>query len=54
MLATVLAQTSQFATVNMIYPLRVENSGGTWMISGLDLMPHIAGSEPTAVSPRNP
>ena len=53
-LATVLAQTSQFATVNMIYPLRVENSGGTWMISGLDLMPHIAGSQPTAVSPRNP
>lgn len=38
-LATVLAQTAQFATVTMTYPLTVENSGGTWMVSAIDSMP---------------
>ncbi|MDG4667944.1 conjugal transfer protein [Mycobacterium sp. 236(2023)] len=40
-LATVLAQTSQFATVTLVYPLTVENSGGTWMITAIDLTPQI-------------
>lgn len=38
-LATVLAQTAQFATVTMAYPLTVTNSGGTWMVSAIDPMP---------------
>jgi len=37
--ATVTAQTSQFATVNLCYPLVVENSGGTWMVADIDLIP---------------
>ena len=45
-LANVVAQTSQFATVNMTYPLLVENSGGTWMIAAINLIPNIANSEP--------
>ena len=40
-LATVAAQTSQFATVTMTYPLRVANHGGTRMIAGLDLVPAV-------------
>ncbi|KAA0093680.1 hypothetical protein CIW49_26940 [Mycolicibacterium sp. P1-18] len=38
-LATVLAQTTQFATVTMTYPLTVTNSGGTWMVAAIDSMP---------------
>jgi Conjugative transposon protein TcpC len=37
--AAVTAQTSQFATVNLCYPLTVENSGGTWMVADIDLIP---------------
>jgi hypothetical protein len=49
-LATVTAQTSQFATVNLVYPLTVENSGGTWMVAAIDLMPQISGdAEPNPV-----
>lgn len=39
--ATVIAQTSQFATVNLSYPLTLENSGGTWMVRAIDLVPQI-------------
>jgi hypothetical protein len=41
-LATVVAQTSQFATINFTFPLTVENSGGTWMIADIDLIPQIS------------
>lgn len=37
--ARVTAQTSQFATVNLCYPLTVENSAGTWMVTDIDLIP---------------
>lgn len=43
-LASVLAQTSQFATVTLVYPLTVDNTGGTWMITGIDLTPQISDS----------
>jgi hypothetical protein len=42
-LATVLAQTTQFATVTMTYPLTVTNSGGTWMVAAVDSAPRIDG-----------
>ena len=52
-LAAVTAQTPQFATVNLVYPLTVENSGGTWMVAAIDLMPQInADSEPNPVGTR--
>ena len=41
--ATVVAQTSQFATVNLVYPLTLENSGGTWMVATIDLGPQGGG-----------
>jgi hypothetical protein len=47
--ATVLAQTSQFATVPFTFPLTIENSGGTWMIADIDPSPRIttdAGTTP--------
>ena len=37
--ATVVAQTSQFATITFTFPLTVENSGGTWMIADIDFIP---------------
>ncbi|MBE1552263.1 hypothetical protein GGC64_006350 [Mycobacterium sp. OAS707] len=37
--AIVSAQTSQFAVLNFSFPLTVENSGGTWMIADIDLIP---------------
>jgi hypothetical protein len=40
-LVTVLAQTSQFAMVTLTYPLTVENSGETWRLAAIDLMPQI-------------
>jgi hypothetical protein len=40
-LATVRAQTPQFATVNLVYPLTVENSDGTWMVAAIDLLPQL-------------
>lgn len=42
--ATVTAQTSQFATVNLCYPLALENSGGTWMVADIDLIPQTNGA----------
>jgi hypothetical protein len=49
--ATVIAQTSQFATVNLVYPLTVENSGGTWMVAAIDLMPRVGvQAEPSPIS----
>lgn len=53
-LAQVCAQTSQFATVNLTYPLTVENSGGTWMVAAIDLTPRVnpAGDpNPVATKP---
>jgi Conjugative transposon protein TcpC len=41
LLAGVTAQTSQLATVNMVYPLSAENSEGTWMVAAIDLIPQI-------------
>jgi hypothetical protein len=46
-LATVLAQTAQFATVTLVYPLTVENSGGTWMVAAIDLAPQLADEAQT-------
>lgn len=43
-LANVTAQTAQFATVNLVYPLTVENSDGTWMVVAIDLTPVTDGS----------
>ncbi|MDQ2638388.1 MAG: conjugal transfer protein [Actinomycetota bacterium] len=40
--ATVTAQTAQFATIPFTFPLTVENSGGTWMITAIDLKPQTA------------
>ncbi|MBV8863307.1 MAG: conjugal transfer protein [Mycobacterium sp.] len=49
--AAVTAQTSQFATVNFAYPLTVENSGGTWMVADIDLIPQASGeAEPAPVT----
>jgi len=47
--ASVSAQTSQFAVLNFSFPLTVENSGGTWMIADIDLIPQT--SEETAATP---
>jgi len=48
MLAHVIAQTSQFATINFAYPLTVENSDGTWMVAAIDLTPEISGDTTAA------
>ena len=45
--ATVIAQTSQFASVTFTFPLTVENSGGTWMIANIDFVPRRAGDAGT-------
>jgi Conjugative transposon protein TcpC len=45
--ATVIAQTSQFATINFAFPLTVENIGGTWMIADIDFVPRLAGNTDT-------
>jgi hypothetical protein len=37
--ARVTAQTPQFAAVTLSYPLAVKNSGGTWMVADIDLIP---------------
>jgi len=39
--AIVSAQTSQFATVPLTYFLTLENSGGTWMVAAIDLIPQV-------------
>lgn len=41
---TVVAQTSQFATLPFTFPLTVENSGGTWMITDIDLIPRVSSN----------
>jgi hypothetical protein len=46
--ATVTAQTSQFATVDLSYPLTVENGGGTWMVADIDLIPQTSSDNPPA------
>ena len=42
--AMVIAQTSQFATIEFTFPLTVENSGGTWMIADIDFIPRVSSS----------
>jgi hypothetical protein len=49
-LANVVAQTPQFADVSMVYPLALENSGGTWMVAAIDLTPQLADTEPNPVA----
>lgn len=39
--AIVSAQTTQFATVPLTYFLTLENSGGTWMVAAIDLIPQV-------------
>ena len=54
--ATVIAQTSQFATVNLVYPLTLENSGRkSWMVSARDLVPQVGGNSEAdpVVKPHN-
>ena len=52
-LATVIAQTAQFATVSLVYPLTVENSGGTWMVADIDLALQIGGDAEAVDKPHN-
>jgi hypothetical protein len=52
-LATVVAQTAQFATVTLVYPLTVENSGGTWMVAGIDVTPAIGDHTEPVDTPHN-
>lgn len=47
--ATVVAQTTQFATITFVFPLTVENNGGTWMISTIDFIPRPAGTDASPV-----
>jgi hypothetical protein len=49
-LASVVAQTAQFADLSMVYPLALENSNGTWMVAAIDLTPQIADGEPNPVA----
>jgi hypothetical protein len=49
-LATVIAQTAQFANVSLVYPLTIENSAGTWMVAAIDLIPQIGDTEPNPVA----
>lgn len=54
--ATIEAQTPQFATQNFSLPLTLENSGGTWMVTNLDLVPQIdadGAATPAAGQPHN-
>ena len=48
-LANVTAQTSQFANVSLVYPLTLKNSGGTWMVAAIDLMPEVGETEPNPI-----
>lgn len=52
-LATVIAQTAQFATVSFVYPLTVENSGGTWMVADIDLAPQLGDDAEAVATPHN-
>ena len=49
--ATVTGQTSQFASVNFMFPLTVENNGGTWMVTNIDLIPRVAANTETIPAP---
>jgi hypothetical protein len=49
---TVVAQTSQLASITFAFPLTVENSGGTWMITTIDFIPHPAGADAATVAPQ--
>lgn len=51
--AAVIAQTSQFASVALAYPLTVENSAGTWMVTTIDLMPQIGPTEANPLAPQH-
>lgn len=42
--ARVVAQTSQFATLNFTFPLTVENNGGTWMVTSIDSIPQLSNN----------
>jgi hypothetical protein len=48
-LANVTAQTSQFASVSLVYPLTLKNSGGTWMVAAIDLIPETGDTEPNLI-----
>jgi hypothetical protein len=52
-LATVIAQTAQFATVTLVYPLTVDNSGGTWMVAAVDLAPQLGDEAQTVDTAHN-
>lgn len=52
-LATVSAQTAQFATLTLVYPLTVENSGGTWMVAAVDLAPQLGDEAQTVDTAHN-
>lgn len=45
--ARVIAQTSQFATINFMFPLTVENNGGTWMVAAIDSVPQVSNDNTT-------
>lgn len=45
-LVNVTAQTSQFANVDLVYPLTLESNAGTWMVAAIGLIPEIGESEP--------
>lgn len=45
-LLQVLAKTSQQVPVPITMPVTLENSNGTWMVSGIDLAPAITASPP--------
>jgi hypothetical protein len=50
-LAAVRARTAQFVTVAMTYPLALQNSGGTWMVSAIDLSPQLDDTDPDPLKP---
>lgn len=52
-LLQVLAKTSQQVPVPMTLPVTLENSNGTWMISGLDLSPIVADDSPEPLTAGN-
>ena len=54
-LAHVTAQTPQFAAVTFSYPVAVKNSGGTWMVADIDLIPPTtSGTQPAPVTASHP
>lgn len=51
--ARVIAQTSQFATINFTFPLTLENNGGTWMITAIDLIPQLSDNSDSVPAASN-